>query len=222
MTAMSMDDVPHSTVTPAYSVTVRKNFHRFSFNNRERREWTVTDRDGNLMLGSYVMRLGEIPIYFLTARAGMEFMKRRGFIRPVLGEFPEEFREGSRHMDPEGLLQYERGEHPFRQKRATVVDNELQAYVVDDAQKATLYEASKRSDVNYISFPLSPVNVLDRRWSGDRTFDHANNIFSGHPTIEDLRHFLQVLYDELEVSIIKGMEDPNLLSLQDLYTYDTV
>jgi hypothetical protein len=107
-------------------------------------------------------------------------------------------------------------------KRATVVDNELQAYVVNGAQKATLYKATKRTDVNYISFPLSPVNVHDRRWSGDRTFDHDNNIFSDYPTIEDLQHFLQVLYDELEVSIIRGMEGPNLLSLQDLYTYDTV
>jgi hypothetical protein len=105
----------------------------------------------------------------------------------------------------------ERSQHPFRQKWATLV--KLQAYVVDDAQKATLYKATKRTDVNYISFPLSPVNVLDCRWSGDRTFDNASNIFSGYPTIKDLRHFLQVLYDELEVSIIKGMEDPNLLSL---------
>jgi hypothetical protein len=76
----------------------------------------------------------------------------------------------------------------------------------------------KRTDVNYVSFPVSPVNVLDRRWSGV----HSNNIFSGNLTIEDQRHFLQVLYDELEVSIIKEMEDTNLLSLKDLYTYDTV
>jgi hypothetical protein len=115
-----------------------------------------------------------------------------------------------------------RGQYPFRQKRATVVDDELQVYVVDDAQRATLYKATKRTDVNYISVPLSPVNVLDHRWSGDRTFDHANNIFGGYPTIEDLRHFLQVLYDELEVSIIKAMKDPNILTFQDMYTYDTV
>jgi hypothetical protein len=144
------------------------------------------------------------------------------FIRPVLGEYPEWLHEELRHTDPEGLLQMERGQQPFRQKRATFVEDELQAFVMDDVQKATLYKATKRTEVNYISFPLSSVNVLDRRWSGNRTFDHANNIFSGYPTIEDLRHFLQVLYDKLEVRIIKAMEDLNLLSLQDIYTYDTV
>jgi hypothetical protein len=61
----------------------------------------MTDRDGNLILGSYVIRLGEVPIYL---RAGSEFMKRRGFIMPVLGEYPELLHEELRHTDPEGLL----------------------------------------------------------------------------------------------------------------------
>jgi hypothetical protein len=128
------------------------------------------------MLGSYIIRLGEVPIYFLTTRAGSEFTKRRGFTRPVLGEYPEWLHEDLRHTDLEGLLNMERSQQPFRQKRATLEDGKLQAYVVEDAQKTTLDKATKKTDVNYISFPLSPVNVLDCRWSGDRKFDNANKV----------------------------------------------
>jgi hypothetical protein len=69
MTAMPMDDVPHSIVTPSYNVTVKRNFHRFSYYTKGERGCII---------------LGEVPIYFLTTRAGSEFTKRRGFIIPVL------------------------------------------------------------------------------------------------------------------------------------------
>jgi hypothetical protein len=67
-TAKPLDDVPHPIFTPAYKVSIQKKFHRFYFNEDGNWTWTLTNRYGNLMLGSYVMKLPDIPIYFLIAR----------------------------------------------------------------------------------------------------------------------------------------------------------
>jgi hypothetical protein len=99
------------------------------------------------------------------------------------------------------------------------VNGTPQAYLVDKTEEATLIQSTGRDELNCISFPLPAENILDRRWSGNDSYDYEVNTCSGYPKLEDLRRFLQVLNDNPDVSIIIEME---LLSLSHLYSYNTV
>jgi hypothetical protein len=172
-------------VTAHGDITVLPDNHRFSgMDNSGERSCRAFDY-GNPPLNTSLIKYATIPIYFITARCGADFMRSKGYSVAAIGEHDVTDWKDRKNEDPNGTFDPAITMHPLKQPRATCVNGTPQAYHIVETEKATLIQSTGRNELNCISFPLPAENILDRRWSGNDSYDYSVNTCSGYPELED-------------------------------------